>query len=224
MNSADRTVTVVDATLRDGGYANSYGFTPEHVTRVLTGLRDAGLTMVEIGHGYGLGAERTMGEMAASVAEYLQAAAGVTGPRVGMFANAGITADADIVAAAAEGLDFVRIGCIGFDDPHPFREAIRLAAVAKENGLWTSVNLVRTQFLTASELDDVAKTCSAAGVDAVYVVDSPGGSLPDDVRRSVQVLRDPQASLARPDDPSGFGCRRRAAARARRTTRSARCG
>jgi len=183
-------VTVVDATVRDGGYANDYAFTNGDVLRIVTGLEAAGVSMLEIGHGYGLGAERALGGMAEDEGSYIEhAKASPRLARIGMFANASIATARDVQRAARLGLDFVRVGFIGFDPPHPFAKAVELIEVAKDCGLWVSANLVRTQMYRPDELTLIAARLSAVRVDAVYVVDSPGGALPEQVASMVRLLK-----------------------------------
>lgn len=183
-------LTLVDVTLRDGGYANNHTFTLDSVIEIATGLEAAGITMIEIGHGFGLGAERTLGTMAHTDVEYIQ---GLTNAlkraKYGMFANANIATAQDIERAANSGLQFVRIGCIGFDGPHPFDEAVQLLRIAKSAGLWASINLVRSQYLSSRELELVARHVQAEEADAVYIVDTTGGALPSQVVEAVRVLR-----------------------------------
>lgn len=192
-------ITMVDATIRDGGYANDYGFSNADVQRIVTGLGAAGVSMIEIGHGYGLGAERTLGRMAEAESSYIEhVMADERLARIGMFANANIANRRDVRRAARLGLDFVRVGFIGFDGPHPFARALDLIEEAKNSGLWVSANLVRTQMYSHAELALLAERLSQAQVNAIYVVDSPGGALPRQVEAMVRQLRDHS------DAPVGF--------------------
>lgn len=178
---------LLDATLRDGGYQNANQFTPEEVRLVVSGVAASGVEWIEIGHGFGLGADRTMGAMGATDVEYLRAVGDVPA-KIGMFANVNMCTVDDLRRAVDSGLDFVRIGFIGFDDPHPFDGALELAEVAKQLGLWTALNMVRTPMYRDSELIDIAKRSADVGADSVYVVDSSGGMLPAEVSLAVHLL------------------------------------
>src|SRR5919198_5475093 len=48
-------IHILDSTLRDGSHALSHQFTAEQVARVAKGLDDAGVEMIEVSHGDGLG-------------------------------------------------------------------------------------------------------------------------------------------------------------------------
>ena len=44
------TIRVIDVTLRDGGYVNDHGFTPQQAAALVAGLAASGLDYVEIGY------------------------------------------------------------------------------------------------------------------------------------------------------------------------------
>jgi len=48
-------IHILDSTLRDGSHALSHQFTAEQVARVAKGLDDAGVEIIEVSHGDGLG-------------------------------------------------------------------------------------------------------------------------------------------------------------------------
>ena len=48
-------IHILDSTLRDGSHALSHQFTAEQVRDVAGGLDDAGVEMIEVSHGDGLG-------------------------------------------------------------------------------------------------------------------------------------------------------------------------
>lgn len=184
------TPQLLDVTIRDGGYANNYDFSIEQVVSITQDLEKSGISMIEIGHGYGLGAERLFGNMKETDETYISSMSGVLKKaKFGMFANSNITTSEDIKRAASQGLDFVRIGFIGFDGPHPFNRAIELLDVAKDAGLWASINMVRTLFLSECELQYVAQTIDKHFADALYIVDSTGGFLPQQVENCTKLLK-----------------------------------
>ena len=48
----------IDCTLRDGSYVIKSNFTPKNVLQVYKNLSEAKVTMIEVGHGQGIGAHR----------------------------------------------------------------------------------------------------------------------------------------------------------------------
>src|SRR5712691_5524087 len=105
-------VRILDCTLRDGSYVVGFQFTAEDVMVLLEGLEGAGIDLIEIGHGLGLGASATgHGTAAASDEEYLEAAAATLHRATwGMFLVPGIGRVTDLDLAAKYRMPFVRIG------------------------------------------------------------------------------------------------------------------
>ena len=55
----DLDVRVTDTTLRDGSHAVHHQFTEEDITAIVTALDAAGVSVIEVSHGDGLGAARS---------------------------------------------------------------------------------------------------------------------------------------------------------------------
>ncbi|MGW9284326.1 4-hydroxy-2-oxovalerate aldolase, partial [Streptomyces diastaticus] len=53
--SSDLDIRVTDSSLRDGSHAKQHQFTVDHVTSVVAALDDAGVPVIEVTHGDGLG-------------------------------------------------------------------------------------------------------------------------------------------------------------------------
>lgn len=71
-------IHILDSTLRDGSHALSHQFTAEQVARVARGLDQAGIEMIEVSHGDGLGGSTmTYGFSKQSELELLDAASSV---------------------------------------------------------------------------------------------------------------------------------------------------
>src|SRR5689334_16176801 len=52
---ANKKVRIMDSTLRDGSHAKRHQFTADQVGRVFAGLDEAGVPVIEVSHGDGLG-------------------------------------------------------------------------------------------------------------------------------------------------------------------------
>ena len=71
-------IHILDSTLRDGSHALAHQFTAEQVTNVVKGLDEAGVEMIEVSHGDGLGGSTvTYGFSKQSELELLKAASSV---------------------------------------------------------------------------------------------------------------------------------------------------
>ena len=70
-------ITLVDTSLRDGMSSVGHQFTTEQVSAVAAGLDRAGIGVIEVGHGVGIGGSSLQyGIAAASDVEYVRAAVG----------------------------------------------------------------------------------------------------------------------------------------------------
>ncbi|MES9536579.1 MULTISPECIES: hypothetical protein [unclassified Actinomadura] len=68
-------ITLVDTSLRDGMSSVAHAFTPEQVGAVAGGLDGAGVRVIEVAHGIGIGASSVQyGFAAATDVEYVRAA------------------------------------------------------------------------------------------------------------------------------------------------------
>jgi 4-hydroxy-2-oxovalerate aldolase len=187
---------IVDCTLRDGSYAIDYQWTAADTRRLCSALQHAGVRMIEIGHGVGLnGSSPRYGVAAASDEDYCDAAASVLGAaQFGAFFIPGIGRFEDLTMARARGMGFVRIGTnvTQIADAQPF------VAYAKRLGFHVSYNAMKSYLLPPREFAETMRVAAEWGADALYVVDSAGCLLPDDVTAYVSELR------ARTDVPVGF--------------------
>jgi 4-hydroxy 2-oxovalerate aldolase/long-chain acyl-CoA synthetase len=69
-------INLLDTTLRDGSYSINFQFTASDTSLIASGLEQAGLKFIEIGHGIGLRASESGRGTAAELDEdYLRAAA-----------------------------------------------------------------------------------------------------------------------------------------------------
>ena len=77
-------VTLVDSSLRDGMHSVRHAFTPEHVRAVAAGLDAAGIDVIEVSHGDGVGGSSIQyGRSAHHDRELIAAAAGVVDASAG---------------------------------------------------------------------------------------------------------------------------------------------
>jgi 4-hydroxy-2-oxovalerate aldolase len=174
-------VEILECTLRDGSYAVDFKFT-ERDTAVLAGvLSRLGFKWIEVGHGLGLGAAQAGKGTMPTTDECLIESAKRAAPDalIGSFFIPGIGSKEQLRSARDAGLDFVRIG---YSAPE-IEEAYPYVEFAKQVGLITCLNFMKTYGVTAQEFGEKSKDGVAAGADVVYCVDSAGSMFPEDVRR-----------------------------------------
>ncbi|MEV4611545.1 hypothetical protein AB0K43_02935 [Kitasatospora sp. NPDC049258] len=173
------TVEILDCTLRDGSYAVDFTFTEGTIRNVLTGLEGSGVRFVELGHGMGLNAAgRASRPSLVSDARCFEIASEtLSSASWGMFCIPGIAELDHLRAAVAAGMQFVRIGV----DITAVAPAEDFVALARDLGITTFANLMKTNVLDAGGVTRAVRQCAEYGADAVYLVDSVGGYLPADV-------------------------------------------
>lgn len=173
-------VELLDTTLRDGSYIIDFQFTAEDTALIASALESAGIRVIEVGHGLGLGAARAgKGDQASTDEAYLRAAADVLKQaRFGVFFIPGVGTEDDLRLGADCGLHFVRIGTniTELDEAEPY------IALAKKLGLTVSSNLMKSYAVPPAEFGARARQAADYGADVVCLVDSAGGMLPEDVK------------------------------------------
>jgi 4-hydroxy 2-oxovalerate aldolase len=181
-------VEILECSLRDGSYAVDFKFT-ENDTAVLAGvLGQLGVRWIEVGHGLGLGAAHAgKGAMPASD-ERLIAAAKRAAPaaQIGCFFISGVGTADQLKSARAAGMDFVRIGYNSTE----IEEAFPYVSLARELGLKTCLNFMKTYGISPSVFAKKAKQGADAGASVIYCVDSAGSMFPEDVRKYIQTARE----------------------------------
>jgi 4-hydroxy 2-oxovalerate aldolase len=188
MNDADRSVRITDSCLRDGSHAKEHQFTEPDVRSVVRALDAAGIPVVEVSHGDGLGGssftygfsradERVL--IAAAVEEAAHA-------KIAVLMLPGLGTVDDIRAVEALGVSVVRIAthCTEAD------VSCQHFGAAKSLGLETVGFLMMAHSVDAAELCRQARIMVDSGCDCVYVVDSAGALILDEVTRRVSQLRE----------------------------------
>ena len=180
---------ILDCTLRDGSYVNKFQFTAQDTRFLCKKNEEAGIQYIEIGHGMGMGAYR-MGndfEAAATDEEYLKAASEtVTRSKFGMFCIPGIATLDDIDLAHSMRMDFIRIGTnlADVEKSAPFVER------AKKFDMFVCTNFMKSYASLPDVFVEKAKLSKSYGSDLIYLVDSAGGMMPDEVENYIKSLKD----------------------------------
>jgi 4-hydroxy 2-oxovalerate aldolase len=178
---------ILDCTLRDGSYAIDFQFTAAETENIARAMDEAAFPYIEVGHGVGLGAsEQGKNVAAATDIEYMQAAAKVVSRgKWGMFCIPGIARLDHLRKAADQGMDFVRIGTnvSEVDSSAPY------VALARELGIEVFTNFMKSYVLLPEEFARLVVRSAGFGAEMVYLVDSAGGMLPNEVRAYVRASR-----------------------------------
>jgi 4-hydroxy-2-oxovalerate aldolase len=178
---SERKLSLLDVTLRDGSYAIQYQFTPTHVAQIITALHESGIDLIELGHGCGLGARENLGiSAAASDAEYVRAArAAAPGARLGVIAGPFPVTYTKDIDAVIESLDFIRFAA-NCDKPKAVEANLAYARRRKPN-LLVFFQMMRSTRLRPEALLSSARQVADMGADVVYLVDTAGHYLPEEI-------------------------------------------
>jgi 4-hydroxy 2-oxovalerate aldolase len=180
-------MTVLECTIRDGGYAIDFQWTAEEIAHIVGELAAVGFTHLEIGHGIGLGGSRGSAPARCTDEEMTSIATDVKGAsRIGAFFIPGIGTEADLRQFRDHGGDFIRIGT----DVSRSETAWPFVELGAELGLEVCYNFMKSYVVQPFELLRRAIPIVERGATTVSVVDSAGGMLPDQVSKYVRVLKD----------------------------------
>ena len=177
---------LLDATLRDGSHPMGHSFTREQIAAVAGGLDAAGLEYVEISHGDGLGGSSlNYGRSLLTDEEMLAAAAPVMRRgKLTVLLLPGIGTQDDLEMAARHGVKAVRVAT------HVTEADIaeQHIGLARKLGMEAFGFLMMAHMAAPEKVAEQARLFASYGADVVYVADSAGTMLPDDVRARVAAV------------------------------------
>lgn len=178
---------LTDSTLRDGSHAVAHRFTPAQVAAIAGALDTAGVPVIEVSHGDGLGGGSfNYGFGATDQHALIAAAAGaVRNARIAVLLLPGIGLARDLEQVRDLGASIARIAthCTEADI------AIQHLRTARDLGMETVGFLMMAHMASPTELLRQARIMEDAGAECVYVVDSAGAMTPSDVGARVAELR-----------------------------------
>lgn len=179
-------VRITDSSLRDGSHAKQHKFTTEQVTAIVGALDAAGVPVIEVAHGDGLGGSSfNYGFSLVDERELLAAAvAATTNAKIAALMLPGLGTLDDITAARDIGVEVIRIAthCTEADI------SIQHFGVARDLGLETVGFLMMGHKVGPEVLAGQARIMADAGCQCVYVVDSAGAMILEDVQVRVEAL------------------------------------
>jgi 4-hydroxy 2-oxovalerate aldolase len=179
-------VRITDTTLRDGSHAMSHRFTVEQVRDTVAALDAAGVPVIEIAHGDGIGGS-TFNYGFSSTDELTLIAAAreeVRRARLAVLLVPGVGTVENLKAAHAAGAEIVRVAthCTEAD------VAIQHFGVARELGMETVGFLMLSHMTPPGSLARQARIMVDAGCQCPYVVDSAGALILEDAADRVRAL------------------------------------
>ena len=198
MNLKGIQIKVHDMSLRDGMHPKRHQITIEQMQSISRGLDAAGVPLIEVTHGDGLGgASVNYGFPAATDEQYLRAVIpGLKQAKVSALLLPGIGTVDHLRMAADCGVTTIRVAthCTEADVSE---QHINLG---RKMGLDTVGFLMMAHMIEPDKLLEQALLMESYGANCIYATDSAGYMLPDDVTARIALLRD----KLKPETEIGF--------------------
>lgn len=198
MDIRGRKVTLHDMSLRDGMHAKRHQISLKEMVAVATKLDEAKVPLIEISHGDGLGGGSiNYGFPAHSDREYLEAVIPqLKYAKVSALTLPGIGTVEDLKMAVECGVSCIRVAthCTEADVSG---QHIRMAV---DLGVDTVGFLMMAHMISPEELLEQALLMESYGANCIYLTDSAGYMLPDDVTARIKLVRD----RLKPETELGF--------------------
>jgi 4-hydroxy 2-oxovalerate aldolase len=186
VNAPPREVRITDSTLRDGSHAMRHQFTEAQVRAVVSALDGAGVQVIEVSHGDGLGGSSfNYGFSLVDEISLIRAAVDeARAARIAVLLLPGVGTVEDLREAREAGASVARIAthCTEAD------VSVQHFAAARDLGMETVGFLMLAHRLDPAGLARQARIMVDAGAECVYVVDSAGALVLSDAQTRVQAL------------------------------------
>ncbi len=198
MNLQGKKITLHDMTLRDGMHPKRHQMTLEQMKSIAQGLDAAGVPLIEVTHGDGLGgASVNYGFPAHSDEEYLATVVPLMKrSKVSALLIPGIGTVDHLKMAHGLGVHTIRVAthCTEADVSEQH------IALARKMDMDTVGFLMMAHMNSPEGLVTQARLMEGYGANCIYVTDSAGHMLPDDVKARLGAVRD----ALKPETELGF--------------------
>ena len=183
----DNNIILHDMCLRDGMHAKKEQISVEQMIKVAKAMDDAGVPYIQVTHGAGLGGNSLQhGFALASNEEYISAVAeAVKQTIISVLLIPGLGTMKELKSAYESGARSVHVAthCTEADT------SPQHIAFARELGMDTSGFLMMSHLNTPQGLTEQALLMESYGANTVYITDSAGFMLPEDVTEVISRLR-----------------------------------
>jgi len=188
MKMSGTQVTLHDMSLRDGMHAKQHQISVQEMVSIASALDEAGMQLIEVSHGDGLGgASLNYGFSAFSDEEYLNAVVPkMKSARISALLIPGIGTLDDLRMAYSAGVSTVRIATHSTEADI----AEQHIGIARDLGLDTVGFLMMAHMVDESKFLEQSLLMESYGANCIYCTDSAGYMLPEDVKAKISALRE----------------------------------
>jgi len=187
MNLQGKSVRLHDMSLRDGMHAKRHQISVDEMVSIATAMDEAGMPLIEVTHGDGLGgASVNYGFPAHTDEEYLGAVIPkMKQARVSALLLPGIGTVDHLKMARELGVSTIRVAthCTEADVSQQH------ITLAREMNLDTVGFLMMAHMVPAAKILEQARLMVGYGANCIYCTDSAGYMLPDEVSEKIGLLR-----------------------------------
>ncbi len=180
-------IRITDSSLRDGSHHVRHQFTQDQVATIVSALDGAGVPVIEVSHGDGLGGSSFNYGLSGTDERVLikEAVANASQARIACLMLPGLGTTDDIKAVAELGVSVIRVAthCTEADI------AVEHFEVARKLGMETVGFLMMAHSQPAEVLAAQARIMADAGCECAYVTDSAGALILDQVADRVGAMR-----------------------------------
>lgn len=190
-------ITILDCTIRDGGYLNNWQFDKKLVREVYRSVSKAGVEIMEIGF---RGTEKYFDREKYGLWRFSDedtirdAIRGIDGAKLALMADFGKIEADDFLNAEDSVVDIVRVAAHKDD----LFGALKLLEKIKKKGYQVSLNAMGYSNYTPGEREKIISALKKSDIDFIYVVDSYGSMFPNELKSMLDPL------LEIPDIKVGF--------------------
>ncbi|MFC5468826.1 aldolase catalytic domain-containing protein [Cohnella suwonensis] len=185
----EKSHNIVDCTVRDGGLVNNWDFSVDFVQYLYKCLNEAGVDYMEIGYKNSpklLKGSESSGPWRFLNDDFLQdAIQEKQTTKLSAMVDIGRVDVNDILPREKSLLDLIRVACYIKD----VDEALELVRLFHDRGYETTLNIMALSNVKENQLDEAFEMISRSVVDVVYIVDSYGSLMPNDIRNLVKTFR-----------------------------------
>jgi len=185
MTEGNNKFKILDCTIRDGGYLNNWRFDKRMVREVYRALSKSGIDVIEIGF---RGTDKYFNRNEFGIwrftdlADLKETIGGISGAKLAIMGDYGKVDIDDFSDDYREYVDLIRIA-VHKDGTF---KAIEMLEKLKDKGYRVSLNAMGITGYTEAELAELARALEDSSIDYLYIADSYGSILPDQMKSLIE--------------------------------------